>query len=125
MEYCWTSWSQKDHPFSPKTLDYIRNINIEEDIKLLTDSFNIRPVCLRNMKVSNMVLKIGAEAGLTLGEIGKIWCRTDDEGEIKSILEVLVERAQRQADIVQEIRVFKAPYLAKELIAGAILFFSL
>jgi len=84
---------------------------------MLDKSLNLRPICLRNMRLSNILLKMGAEAGLNLGEICKIWCRTDDEGEVKSILEGLVERAQRQADIVEEIRNFRSPKLNNELIA--------
>lgn len=118
LEYCWLSWGQKDHPFSQRSLNYIKNIDIMKDIKLLDDSLNIRPICLRNMKISCTVLKNGASAGLTLGEIGKIWARTDDEGEVKSVMEVLVERAQRQADIVQELRNFRTPSVAKDLLTG-------
>ncbi len=102
MEYCWLSWPHKDRPFSEKTLQYIKSINIMEDIEMLNSQYKFRPICLRNMRLSNTILKKGAAAGLTLGEIGKIWSRTDDEGEVPSIFERLVASARRQADLVSE-----------------------
>ena len=41
-------------------------------------------------------------AGLTLNEIGRIWCRTDMEGEEPSIFERIVINARRQADLMHE-----------------------
>ncbi len=102
MEYCWLSWEHKNRPFSAKTLEYIRSINIMEDIEILNSQYKFRPICLRNMRMSNTILKMGAAAGLTLGEIGKIWCRTDDEGEVPSIFERLVDTARRQADLLHD-----------------------
>lgn len=118
MEYCWLSWKHKDEPFSKRTLDYIASIDIMQDIKKLDTSLKIRPICLRNMRISCTLLKKGAAAGLNLGEIGKIWCRTDDEGEIPSILEILVERAQLQAEIIQEIRNFRPTAITLDFDSG-------
>ncbi len=104
MEYCWLSWAHKDRPFSKRTLDYIKKINIMEDIEMLNSQYKFRPICLRNMRLSGTILKNGAAAGLTLGEIGRIWCRTDDEGEVPSIFEKLVEKARRQADLMHDVK---------------------
>ena len=64
------------------------------DIKKLDKLFKFRPECLRNMRVSNILLKLGAEEGLTLAQIGMIMCRDDDEDE-PSILEQTVDKAER------------------------------
>ena len=68
-------------PFSKRSLDYIRNIDVMADIEVLEKTFKFRPKCLRNMRISSTLLKKGAEAGLTLQQIGEILCRPDDDDE--------------------------------------------
>ena len=53
-------------PFSQKTLDYIKNLDIKKDVELLEKTFKFRPLCLRNMRISGTLLKKGAMAGLNL-----------------------------------------------------------
>jgi hypothetical protein len=43
FDLVWLSYAQAERPFSPKSLEYIRNINIMEDIKLLENTFKFRP----------------------------------------------------------------------------------
>ena len=61
---------------------------------MLERTFKFRPICLRNIKITQMLLKKGAAAGLTLADIGKTLCRPDDDDEIPSILEKIVKRAR-------------------------------
>ena len=61
---------------------------------MLERTFKLRPICLRNIKITQMLLKKGAAAGLTLADIGKILCWPDDDDEIPSILEKIVKRAR-------------------------------
>ncbi len=56
-------------------------------------------ICLRNMRISNTLLKMGAMAGLTLEQISKIWCRPDYD-DTPSLLEILVQRARQVADLL-------------------------
>jgi hypothetical protein len=98
LEYIWMGWPHKDRPFSRKTLDYIKNIDIMGDIRLLDLNLHIRPICLFNMRVSCTLLQRGAAAGLNIGQIGRIWCRAED-GEFPSELERLVERARQQVEL--------------------------
>ena len=77
----WLSFSQAERPFSEKSLEYIRSIDIMQDIKMLEETFKFRPQCLRNMRISSTLLKKGAEAGLTLAQIGQILCRPDEDDE--------------------------------------------
>jgi hypothetical protein len=51
-----TSWKQADLPFSPETLTYIKAIDIMADVKMLEENLEIRPICLRNFRVSSMLL---------------------------------------------------------------------
>ena len=61
---------------------------------MLEDTFKFRPQCLRNMRITTTLLKKGAEAGLTLAQIGQILCRPDEDDEQPSLLEKMVKRAR-------------------------------
>eukprot|EP00826_Nyctotherus_ovalis_P012882 TRINITY_DN13430_c0_g1_i3.p1 TRINITY_DN13430_c0_g1~~TRINITY_DN13430_c0_g1_i3.p1 ORF type:complete len:509 (-),score=135.64 TRINITY_DN13430_c0_g1_i3:204-1730(-) len=113
MEYCWLSWNQRSHPFSQATLKYIESINVMEDVEMLSSQYNFRPICLRNMRMSATILKKGAAAGLTLEEIAKIWCRTDDEGIKPSVFEEIVKSARMRADIMSQNRIYYPLAIAK------------
>jgi len=66
FDLTWLSYDQASEPFSQKTLDYIKNLNIDEDIRFLEGNFKLRPECLRNMKISTLLLQKAAAKGLTL-----------------------------------------------------------
>lgn len=86
-DLAWLGYAQAEEPFSDKTLNYINSLNIDKDIALIEAKFNIRPICLRNMKISALLLQMAAAKGLTLAKISKILCRPDDSEEELSILE--------------------------------------
>lgn len=69
-----------------------------KDIELLEKTFKFRPICLRNMRISNILLIKGVEAGLNLAQIGEILCRPDDDPTAPSILEGLVKSARLITD---------------------------
>jgi len=69
-DLAWLSYSQTEEQFSQRTLDYIKAINIDDDIKFVEKHFQVRPICLRNMKISTLLLQQAAQRGLTLAEIG-------------------------------------------------------
>jgi len=52
----WLSYTQSEIPFSQKSLDYIKQIDIISDIKLLEKNFKLRQECLRNMRISCTLL---------------------------------------------------------------------
>lgn len=66
FELAWMSFPQSFEPFSKKSLDYINELDIIADIKMLEQAFPFRSVCLRNMRISQTLLKLGANNGLTL-----------------------------------------------------------
>ena len=66
MDYCWSSWKQIEEPFSEESLERIEKINIELDIQFIRSAFYFRKECLRNMIISNIMLKQCAKAGLKL-----------------------------------------------------------
>ena len=78
-DIAWLSFSQASEAFSQKTLEYIESLDIMGDIKMLENNFKFRPICLRNMRISSMLLKHAAKEGLTLEQIGQIMCRPDED----------------------------------------------
>lgn len=89
MDWCWLDWAQLKEPMSRKTKEYIMNLDIEEDAKMLRDRLNIGDEALAYFYASSSILKAGTKAGLSLYEIAVICCRNDDLGEVPSKLEVL------------------------------------
>ena len=65
-ELAWLSFEQADLPFSQKSLDFISELDVKSDIDHLSGQLPFRPICLRNMRISSTLLKIGALSGLTL-----------------------------------------------------------
>jgi len=86
----WLNWPQAKEPLSTALKDYVSKIDVEKDIETLKP-LNIRPECLRTMKISTMLLKKGCELGLSLFDIASIVCRPTLEQP--SELEMMYERA--------------------------------
>jgi len=91
----WLGFDQASEPFSQKTLDYIQRLDIDADVEVLESSFKFRPVCLRNMKISTLLLQKGAANGLTLAQIGQLICRPDEDDSEPSTLEKIVMKAEQ------------------------------
>jgi hypothetical protein len=90
----WIYWSQAEEPFSPSTLEYINSLNAEEDIALLQKhGWSMRTACKRVFRLSTMLLKKGAAAGLTPFRIGSMMCR--ETLYKKSPIEEMIEEVQQ------------------------------
>ena len=70
FDLAWLSWSQAEEHFTSKSLKFIESIDVLKDVEILEKSFKFRPICLRNMRISTTLLKMAAQAGLTLASIG-------------------------------------------------------
>lgn len=89
----WLYWPQAQKPFSPETIDYIKSLDAEQDIALLKFyGWNVPLECARTLRISTMLLKKGAERGLTPYAIGSIMCRSNVNKE--SAIEEIVREAQ-------------------------------
>lgn len=89
----WLYWPQACQPFSENTLDYIKSLDAEQDIELLKFyGMDISPECARTLRTSTMLLKKGAQRGLTPRAIGSILCR--ENMNKKSSIEEMVEDAE-------------------------------
>jgi len=56
FDLAWLSFPQAEEAFSEKTLQYISKLNIDSDVELLEKNFKVRPECLRNFKISSLLL---------------------------------------------------------------------
>ncbi len=92
----WLNWPQAKEPMSPTTLHYIEALNVEEEIEMLKAKFgnSLREEHFRVFRLSTMLLKKGAIAGLTFHEIGAMLCRVVFEEP--SILENIVSSVLEQ-----------------------------
>ncbi|XVE77283.1 hypothetical protein DITRI_Ditri13aG0049900 [Diplodiscus trichospermus] len=89
----WLYWPQARQTYSPETIDYIKSLDAEEDIALLKFlGWDMPPKCARILRISTMLLKKGAERGLTPLAIGSIMCRQNLK-EV-SVIEEIVQEAQ-------------------------------
>ncbi|KAG0566859.1 hypothetical protein KC19_7G093200 [Ceratodon purpureus] len=91
----WIYWSQAEAAFSSSTLKYIESLNAEEDIALLQKhGWSMRTACKRVFRLSTMLLKKGAAAGLTPFMIGSMMCR--ETLYKKSPIEEMIEEVEHE-----------------------------
>ncbi|KAF8380042.1 hypothetical protein HHK36_027512 [Tetracentron sinense] len=89
----WLYWPQAQQPYNPNTIDYIKSLDAEQDIALLKfHGWDLPLECARTLRISTMLLKKGAERGLTPFTIGSIMCRETLKKE--SVIEEIVHEAQ-------------------------------
>lgn len=89
----WLYWPQARQPFNSETLDYIRSLDAEEDIYLLKlYGWELSLECSRTLRISTMLLKKGAERGLSPYGIGSMLCRETLKKESK--IEVIIREAK-------------------------------
>lgn len=74
-----------------ETLEYIRSMDAEKDIALLKFyGWDLPNECARVLRISTMLLKKGAEKGLTPFTIGNMMCR-ETVRKISAIEEIVEE----------------------------------
>ncbi|KAG1335027.1 putative Phosphatidylinositol 4-kinase gamma 4 [Cocos nucifera] len=89
----WLYWPQARQPFNAESIDYIKSLDAEEDIVLLKfHGWELSPECSRTLRISTMLLKKGAERGLTPYDIGSILCRETLKKESK--IEEIIREAK-------------------------------
>jgi len=94
FDWCWLDWPQLKKPLSEKSREYILNLDIDADVRLLQESLQIGTEALDFFRASTKILQAGVKAGLSLYDIAVMCCRYDDAGEISSKLEVLSSQAK-------------------------------
>jgi len=88
----WLYWKQAKVPFSEETLQFINTIDVEEDAKVLR-AHGISEECVRTMKVSTLLLKIGASHNLNLFQIASLVCEGNAQS-LESELALLVAKTE-------------------------------
>ncbi|XP_047079436.1 phosphatidylinositol 4-kinase gamma 4-like [Lolium rigidum] len=89
----WLYWPQSREPFSDETTSYIESLDAGKDIALLKFyGWNLPPQCARVLHISTMLLKKGAQRGLTAYDVGSIMCRKTVKWE--SGIEVIIDEAE-------------------------------
>lgn len=88
--WVWLEWEQAKLPFDPVTVRHINDIDIARDIEMVRRETNLSARALQWMRVAHLVLKKGANLGLTLFEIGSIIARDKAQEEMPSALEAMV-----------------------------------
>ncbi|GJM90911.1 hypothetical protein PR202_ga07236 [Eleusine coracana subsp. coracana] len=89
----WLYWPQAREPFSADALAYIRTLDAEKDIALLKfHGWGLSRQSALVLRASTMLLKKGAERGLTPYDIGSIMCRETVKKESK--IEAIIEEAE-------------------------------
>ncbi|KAL2902803.1 Phosphatidylinositol 4-kinase gamma 4 [Bienertia sinuspersici] len=90
----WLYWPQACKPFCSDTINYIKSLDAEQDLALLKHhGWDVPIECARTLRISTMLLKKGAEKGLTPFAIGNMMCRETINNE--SVIEKIVNEAQQ------------------------------
>lgn len=90
----WLYWPQAREAFSNETLDYIKSLDAEQDLALLSSNgWDLSRECARTLRISTMLLKEGAARGLCPYAIGRILCRETLNKE--SVIEKIVQKAHK------------------------------
>lgn len=108
-DWVWLEWPQAKVPFDERGKAYIRDLDIDADIEHLRTNLGIRETCLRTMRITGMLLKKGAAAGLTLHQIATIICRNDLDAP--SELEIMCSQASKLVKSAQEQIKYRSPSL--------------
>jgi hypothetical protein len=102
VSFEWLYWPQAKVQFDDASLEYIKGLDADKDVSMLAShGLVVRPECVRVLRVCTMLLKKGAERGLTPFAIGSIMCR---EANTKSPLEKLHSRASKLAGCASPLR---------------------
>lgn len=92
VTFDWLYWPQARQPFSSETIEYIKSLDVEEDIALLKFyGWDLPLESARTLRISTMLLKKGVERGLTPFIIGNIMCRETLNKE--SVIEEICQEA--------------------------------
>ena len=93
-DLCWMEFNQCKDLIDEKCLEYISLIDPVKDISFLSENFAFSDKSLMNLRISNLLLKKGAIAGLTLNQIGSLLYRKEYESTPSVIEEVVSKSIQ-------------------------------
>ncbi|KAH7434127.1 hypothetical protein KP509_06G001100 [Ceratopteris richardii] len=89
----WLYWPQASQPYGASTLNYIEKLDVEHDLKLLQEcGWDMQSGSVLVLRITTMLLKKAAPAGLTPFQIGSILSCTNSMGS-KPPIEAFLEQA--------------------------------
>jgi Phosphatidylinositol 3- and 4-kinase/Ubiquitin family len=91
-DLCWMNWNQVKEPITQECYEFIESLDPLKDITILQEAITFRDKCLRNIRISALLLKKGAKAGLSLYNIGTLLYRKG-YSDIPSPVEKIIEDA--------------------------------
>lgn len=95
LSFEWLYWPQAKLPFDAQTLEYIAALDCAKDAAILeAHNIRLRSECLRVLRVSTMLLQMGAARGLSPYQIA---CIATRQSFTKSPLEKLHQLAMQGA----------------------------
>ena len=86
-EIVWINFPQCIQPFTEKELKFIQSIDPAMDCEGLRERLEFRPICLRNFRIAQILLKKAAAMGFNLYDISQILYRSEpmsDESDKES-----------------------------------------
>jgi hypothetical protein len=102
----WITWPQAKQPFDAHVLQYIDELDVEEDVRLLKSKLPIRDESLRTLRVCTMLLKQAAKQGFTLYEIASMMCRMNPS--TPCMLEKLVQQVEVDTGVSDGVQFYEA-----------------
>ena len=95
LNLCWYEWRQIKEPMDPDIVNYINSLDAEKDADLLRQQLGLKEAALDNLRITTLLLKLGAAAQLTLYDLAQIVVRevSDAPSELERVKSAAEELA--------------------------------
>ncbi|KAJ4821099.1 Phosphatidylinositol 4-kinase gamma 4 [Rhynchospora pubera] len=98
----WLYWPQARKQFDSETIQYINSLDAEQDISILKSyGWDLSTDCARTLRIGTMLLKKGAQKGLSPFQIGNIMCRETIK-KVSKIEEIMHEASKMENFLPQK-----------------------
>lgn len=95
LNLCWYEWRQVKEPMDHDVVKYINSLDAEKDADILRQHLGLKEAALDNLRITTLLLKLGAAAKLSLYDIAQIVVR--EVSDTPSELERLKSAAEELA----------------------------
>jgi len=86
----WMYWSQADRPVLPNVKEYVMNIDVEEEVKML-EMMGVSKEAVDNFKVASLFLKRACEVNWSFRRMAEFVCK---KGEERTRLEMIAGKVK-------------------------------
>jgi len=102
QDIVWMSWPQAKQKWTRACLDFIKALDIDSEAVILEKYNLVGEKSVRLMKCATLLLKIGAERGLTLFDIGQMLYR--QKLEEPSVFEEILSRVSQRIGVARSLK---------------------